>query len=163
MHLAECVSYAPPVRFRLRRTTLNVSHDYNTISEQPSIGRRDRHRHGQTFTVKVFEQFGFPCEIRITPDTETTDRKMPVDAHGPHVVGFSASERFYASDIISPLRECFPSHPSSSLYTNEMLPFVGKSSLDHFPIATINRHSSEMICFGYRRWANIQSRHVSGR
>ena len=53
--------------------------------------RRDRHRHGQTFTVEVLEELGLPREISVAPGTETTDREVPVDAHAPHVVGDSAS------------------------------------------------------------------------
>ena len=38
------------------------------------------------------------------------DREAPVDAHAPHVVGDSTRERFDASDVVTPLLECFPSH-----------------------------------------------------
>src|SRR5262249_12087203 len=70
--------------------------------------------HGQTFTVEVLEELGFPREISVAPGTETTDREVPVDAHAPHLVGDSASERFDARDVFTPLPECLPSdrrHP----------------------------------------------------
>jgi hypothetical protein len=35
----------------------------------------------------VFEEIGLPRKIDVTPDANTTDRKAPVDAHAPHVVG----------------------------------------------------------------------------
>ena len=58
----------------------------------------------------VSEEIGLPREVRVAPRTETTDRKASVDPHAPHVVGDAASERFEASDIVTPLRECLPSH-----------------------------------------------------
>src|SRR5207248_11583296 len=56
------------------------------------------------------EELGFPREISVAPRAETTDRMVPVDAHAPHVVGDSASERFDASDVVTPLLERLPSH-----------------------------------------------------
>jgi hypothetical protein len=54
----------------------------------PADGRRrDRHRHGQTFTVKVSEEFGLSREMGVAPLAEAADREAPVDAHAPHVVG----------------------------------------------------------------------------
>jgi hypothetical protein len=58
----------------------------------------------------VLEELGLPREISVAPGTETTDREVPVDAHAPYVVGDSASERFDASDVFTPLAECLPSH-----------------------------------------------------
>src|SRR5205807_10249755 len=75
-----------------------------------AVRRRDRHRHGQTCTVEVLEELGLPREIRLTPGTETTDREVPVDTHAPHVIGDSASERFDASDVLTPPPECLPPH-----------------------------------------------------
>ena len=54
----------------------------------------------------MLEELGLPREISVAPGTETTDREVPVDAHAPHVVGDSASERFDASDVVTPLLEC---------------------------------------------------------
>jgi hypothetical protein len=56
------------------------------------------------------EEPGLPREISVSPGTETTDREVPVDPHAPHVVGDSASERFDASDVSTPLPECLPPH-----------------------------------------------------
>ena len=36
--------------------------------------------------------------------------RCPSDTHAPHVVGYSASERFDASDVVTPQPECLPSH-----------------------------------------------------
>ena len=110
MQLAERVGHATPVGLRLGRSALDVGHHHQTVGEQPAVRRRDRHRHGQTFTVEVLEELGLPREISVAPGTETTDREVPVDAHAPHVVGHSASERFDASDVVTPLLECLPSH-----------------------------------------------------
>ena len=110
MQLAERVGHATPVGLRLGRSALHVGHHHQTVGEQPAVRRRDRHRHGQTFTVEVLEELGLPREISVAPGTETTDREVPVDAHAPHVVGDSASERFDASDVVTPLPECLPSH-----------------------------------------------------
>src|SRR6185369_14712534 len=71
---------------------------------------RDRHRHGQTFTVEVSEELGLPREIIVAPGTQTTDREVPVDAQAPHVVRDSARERFDTSDVFTPLPECLPPH-----------------------------------------------------
>jgi hypothetical protein len=61
------------------------------------------------------EELGLPREISVAPGTETTDGQVPVDAHAPHVIGDSASERFDASDVFTPVPECLPSHrPTSS-------------------------------------------------
>src|SRR4029453_9912195 len=78
--------------------------------EQPAVRRRDRHRHGQAFTVEVLEELGLPREISVAPGTETTDREVPVDAHAPHVIGDSASEPFDASEVFTPPPERLPSH-----------------------------------------------------
>src|SRR5262249_49301646 len=110
MQPAERVGHATPVRLRLRRSALHVCHHHQTVREQPAVRRRDRHRHGQTFTVEVFEELGLPREISVAPGTETTDREVPVDAHAPHVVGDPASEWFDASYVFTPLPECLPSH-----------------------------------------------------
>jgi len=67
-------------------------------------------RHGQTFTVEASEEPGLPREIRVAPVTEATDCEVPVDAQAPHVVGDSASERFDAGYVFTPLPECLPSH-----------------------------------------------------
>ena len=65
---------------------------------------------------EVLEELGLPCEISVAPETATTDRAVPVDAHDPHVVGHSASERFDERDVVTPLLECRPSHwPHHSL------------------------------------------------
>jgi hypothetical protein len=87
-----------------------VGHHHQTFGEKPAVRRRDRQRHGQTFTVEVLEELGLPREISVAPGTETTDREAPVDAHAPHVVGDSASERLDASDVVTPLLERLPSH-----------------------------------------------------
>jgi hypothetical protein len=60
--------------------------------------------------VEVVKEIGLPREISIAPGTETTNREVPVDAHAPHVVGDPASKRFDASDVVTPLPECFPPH-----------------------------------------------------
>jgi hypothetical protein len=44
----------------------------------------------------VVEELGLPREIGVAPGAEATDREAPVDAHAPHVVGDSTSERFDA-------------------------------------------------------------------
>src|SRR5262249_47323252 len=104
--------HATPIRLRLGRSALHVGHYHQTIGEQPAVPRRDRHRHGQTFMVEVLEEPGLPREITVAPGTETTDREAPVDAHAPHVVGDSTSERFDASDVVTPQLKCLPSHSS---------------------------------------------------
>jgi hypothetical protein len=59
--------------------------------------------------VEVLEEPSLPREISVAPGSETTDRKVPVDAHAPHIVGDSTSERFDASGVDTPPRDCFPS------------------------------------------------------
>src|SRR5215470_8684519 len=110
MQLAERVGHTVPVGLRFWRSALYEGHHHQTVGEQPAVRRRDRHRHGQTFTVEVLEELGLPGEISVAPGTETTDRQPPVDAHAPHVVGDSASEWFDASDVVTPLPKCRPSH-----------------------------------------------------
>ena len=80
MQPAERVGHATPVGLRLGRSALHVCHHHQTVREQPAVRRRDRHRHGQTFTVEVLEELGLPREISVAPGTETTDREVPVDA-----------------------------------------------------------------------------------
>jgi hypothetical protein len=58
--------------------------------------------------VQVLEEFGFPIEISVAPGTETTDRNAPVNTHAPYVVGDSASERFDASGVDTPMLEWIP-------------------------------------------------------
>ncbi len=88
----------------------HVGHHYQTVGERSAVRSRDRHRHAQSFTIEVLEELSLPREISVAPGTETTDREVSVDAHAPHVVGDSDSERFNASDIATPLLECVPSH-----------------------------------------------------
>ena len=75
MQLAERVGHATPVGLRLGRSALHVGHHHQTVGEQPAVRRRDRHRHGQPFTVEVLEELGLPREIGVAPGTETTDRE----------------------------------------------------------------------------------------
>jgi hypothetical protein len=110
MRQAERVGHATPVGLRLGRSALHICHHHQTTREQPAVRRRDRHWHGQTFAVEVLEEIGFPREISVAPGTETTDCEMTVDAHAPHIVRDSASERFDASYVFTPLPECLPSH-----------------------------------------------------
>ncbi len=118
MQLAEHASHATPVGLRLGRSAIQVGHHHKTVGEQPAVCSRDRHRHGQTFTVEVLEEFGLPREISVAPGAQTTDREVPVDAHAPHVVGDSASERFDASDVFPPLPECLPPHGRTLRFPN---------------------------------------------
>ena len=60
MQPAERVGHATPVGLRLGRSALHVCHHHQTVREQPAVRRRDRHRHGQTFTVEVLEELGLP-------------------------------------------------------------------------------------------------------
>ena len=110
MQLAERVGHATPVGLSLGRSALHLCHHHQTVREQPGVCGRDRHRHGQTFTVEVLEELRLPREISVAPGTETTDREVPVDAYAPHIVGDSASQRFDASYVFTPLPECLPSH-----------------------------------------------------
>jgi len=55
-------------------------------------------------------QPGSPSEISVAPGTETTDCEVAVDAHAPPVVGDPAGKRFDASDVVTPLLKCIPSH-----------------------------------------------------
>jgi hypothetical protein len=112
MQLAERVGHATPVGLGLGRSAFQVGHHDQTVGEPPSVRRRDRHRHGQTFVVEVSEELDLPREIRVAPGAETTDRELPAHAHAPHVVGDSARERLDASDVVTPLLERFPSHGS---------------------------------------------------
>jgi len=102
MQLAERVGHATPVGPGLRRSAVPVGHHHQTVGEQPTVCRRDRHRHSQPGAVKVLEKFGLPREVSIAPGAETTDRKAPVDPHTPHVVGNSASKPLNTSDVITP-------------------------------------------------------------
>src|SRR6188474_2904156 len=70
-------SHPTPVGLRLRRSALRIGHYHQTVGEQPAVRRRDRHRHGQTFTVEVLEELRLPREISLAPGTETTDREVP--------------------------------------------------------------------------------------
>jgi hypothetical protein len=107
---AERIGHSTPVGLRLRRSAVHVGHHHQTVGEKPAVGRRDRYRYGQAFTIEVLEKLHLPREIGVAPATETTNRESPVDAHAPHVVGDSAGERFDANDVVTPLLECIPSH-----------------------------------------------------
>ena len=110
MQSTKGAGHATPVGVTLGWSALHVRHHHQSLSEESAVGRRDGHRHGQSFTVEVLEEPGLPVEIGVAPGTETTDREAPADAHAPHVVGDSPSERFDASCVFTPLPECFPSY-----------------------------------------------------
>jgi hypothetical protein len=84
VQLAERFGHATPVGLRLGRSALDVGHHHHTVCEQPAVRGRNRHWHGQACTVEVLEELGLPREISVAPGTETTDGKLPVDAHAPH-------------------------------------------------------------------------------
>lgn len=67
-----------------------------------------RKRYSQTFTIKILEELGFPGEISVTPSTEASNRKVPIDAHTPHVVSHSFGELPDARDIVTPVLEGLP-------------------------------------------------------
>jgi hypothetical protein len=77
MQLAERAGHATLVGRRLGRSAIQIGHHHQTVDEQSTVRRRDRHRHGQTFTVEVLEELGLPREISVAPGTETTDREVP--------------------------------------------------------------------------------------
>ena len=52
---AERVVHATPVGLRLGRSALHVCHHHQSVREQPSVRRRDRHWHAQTFTIEVLQ------------------------------------------------------------------------------------------------------------
>src|SRR5450755_770223 len=102
MQPAERGGHAAPVGLSLGRSAFHVGHHYQTVYEQPSVCRRDRHWYGQTLTVEVLEEFGLPREISNTPFAQTCDREVSPNAHAPYVIGDSASERFDANYIVTP-------------------------------------------------------------
>jgi len=111
MQTAERAGDATPVGFGLGRSALHVGHHHQTVGEVPAVRGRDRHWHRHPFTVEVSQQAGLPREISVAALAETTDRWVPVDAHAPDLVDAdSASERFDANDVVTPLPECLPSH-----------------------------------------------------
>jgi hypothetical protein len=110
VQLAECVGDATPVGLRFGRPALYVRHHDQTACEISAVRGRDRHRHRHPFTVEVSQQLGFPREVDLAALAEPTDGELPVDAHAPHFVDASASERIDPSDVVTPLIECLPSH-----------------------------------------------------
>ena len=111
MQLAERVRHATPVSFRLGRSTLHIGHHHQTLGEVPAVRCGDRHRHDQTFAVEVSEERGLPRQINVASPAKTSHRELPVGAHAPDLVDAdSASERFDASDVVTPPLECLPSH-----------------------------------------------------
>src|SRR5690348_1353139 len=105
MQSTELGGHAAPVGLCLGRSALHVRHHYQTVREQPSVRRRDRHWYGQTFSVEVSEEFGLPREISITSLAEASDREESPNAQAPYVVGDPASQRFDASYVVTPLLE----------------------------------------------------------
>jgi hypothetical protein len=61
--------------------------------------------------VKILEELGLPREISVTPGTEASNCKLPIDAYTPHVVGDSSREPLDASDIVTPMLESLPTWP----------------------------------------------------
>src|SRR5215469_15183919 len=111
MEPAERAGDATPVGFGLGRFALHVAHHHQAVSEVPAVRSRDRYRHRHPFTVEVAQQSGLPGEISVAALAETTDCEVPVDAHAPHPVdASSASQRFAANDVVTPLLKCLPSH-----------------------------------------------------
>jgi hypothetical protein len=101
------------IRLRLGRPALHVGHHDQAVDEAPTVHGRDRHRHRHPFTVEVSQQLGLPRQIRAAALAEPSDGKLAVDAHAPHIVHATGLEPFDASDIVTPLIECLPSHGHS--------------------------------------------------
>jgi len=84
-----------------RRVRLRSGEDLQAISIMIATGVRRR-------------RLGIPGEAELAGrgvvESATRDRELPVDAHAPYVVGHAASEPFDARDVVTPLRECLPSH-----------------------------------------------------
>ena len=108
MQAAERVGHATPVGLGLTRSAIHVCHYHKTVREQPAVCRRDRQRHGQTFTTKALEEPGLPSQIGVAPRTKSTNRELSVDAHTPHIVRNSTFEWFNASYASTPLLKCLP-------------------------------------------------------
>jgi hypothetical protein len=117
MQLTQCLGDAVPVALRLGRPALYVFDYHQAVGERAAIYRQDRHRHAETFTVKVSQQISLPREISVAPGTQAADCKSPMDAHAPGIIGNSAREPFKANCVFAPLQECFPSHWHMSLVT----------------------------------------------
>ena len=114
VQLAECVGDATPLGLRFGRPALHVAHHDQTIDEVPAVRGRNRHRHRHPSTIEVSQQLRFPRQVGvaapIAAPAEPTDGELPVDAHAPHLVDASGSERFDPSDVVAPSIECLPSH-----------------------------------------------------
>ena len=70
-------------------------------------------------TVEVSQQLHLPRQVSVaTPiaaPAEATDGELPVDAHAPHLVNASGSERFDPSDVVAPPVECLPAQRASAV------------------------------------------------
>ena len=110
MQPTEDFGHATPISLGLRRFALRVRHHCYAVREQPPIRRRNRHRHGQSLTVEVFEKLSLPFEISVAPGTKTTNREASVETHAPHVVGDSTGEWLNASCVFTLVCQGLPSH-----------------------------------------------------
>jgi hypothetical protein len=172
MQLSECHGDATPVGFGLGRSALHVGHYHQTVGEVPTVCGRDRLWHRHPFSVQVLQQVGLPREINVAALAETTDREVPVDTHAPHPVdASSASERFAANDVVTPLLECHPSHRPHLRRRRVALEWTyhldavniahGPSPVDPF-LGTPTRHLSELAHLRQtRRWTTVAA-HTEG-
>lgn len=95
---------------------MHVFHYHQAIGEQPAVGCRDRHRHAQTFMVKVPEELGLPREVSVAPDTQTTDCELPMDAHAPDIIGNSPESRSMRAAFLP--HSSSASHPTGDILDN---------------------------------------------
>ena len=92
MQLSECFGDATPIVCSLGWSALDVGHHDETVGEQPTVGGRDRDRHGHALAIEVQDQVSLPCKVGVTPSPETGNGELVIDAHTPHIVGDAASE-----------------------------------------------------------------------
>src|SRR6185437_13262373 len=104
MQFTQRLADAVPVGLGLGRSTVDVSHHHQTVGEEAAVHGRDRHGHGQAFTVEMLEQLDLPSEICVASRTEAADRKLPSDPYAPDIIGNAAGEAFDASRIGPPER-----------------------------------------------------------
>ena len=112
--MSERVGHATPVGLRLRRSALHVGHHDQTIDEVAAVRGRDWHRYHHPFTIEVPQQVRLPRQVGVAAPIATpakpSDGELPVDAHTPHLVDASASQRFDPRDVVAPPIEYLPSH-----------------------------------------------------
>ncbi|TWF44070.1 hypothetical protein FHW37_11674 [Neorhizobium alkalisoli] len=135
------------------------------ISSPPAVLRTGDHwlsgsaPDGHATAIKMLKQRGFPCEVGLASDTETSDCNLAADAQTPHVICRSALETLEANCVFPSIAGAYPiliiklARGIAKIHDNEMSTIDAKRPIKR-KLRPLQWHQVNRVslCCTERRW-----------